>query len=785
MRFPSERRELVNLSFNEDVETSADVESHSVNSKVSCLVCWKILLGLACIAGFGLRTTKVAAQNIVTRSWVGLFSGSVENWSSSNSWSGGVSPNGTNVRASIQGDFTASQTFRVESATLLSLSLYDTTATSNSFQSITIEPRSAISPGLSFSGSGAFIGVGGGSGHRISCSINIGQHLTVRDFGVLSVTPMLILDGPVHGVGWITKSRTATLVLNRSNNFEGGIVHRGNRLIIGDADRVLGFGPLFFRNERPSVGDTAVLEMIASNRTFANNFINDNPIGSDAAIAFSQINGYRFQTFTGSFSGGANGALSLRAYTGNSVSVGNADGTIRLRGDWSGYNSSSPSAIKIDSGSILIDSANSMAATGGYEIMGNTAAAKLILGGAYSMSNNLSFTGTGGQRNSFGVRNASGTRATLSGNVSINDPDGANLFAQNANSNLVVRGVVSGAAGSSLEINRSYGFTAAENYNLVETPTGNVIFTNNNTYQGSTLISRGSLQLGDGGTTGRLAATSGITNNGNLTIKRSNAFSQATDLGAGVAITGTGSFTQAGSGTTTLTTANTYTGGTNVTAGTLVVNNTSGSGTGTGTVTVHNGAILGGSGTIAGSTEFKGGSTHTPGNSPGTQTFDGNLTCNSDGVSVATVDWDLISNSTTANDFDKINVGGSLNFANATVLSLDFDDPGSLVDWSDNFWASDRIGTDGWLVYNGATSLNNIANLSIGGNLLDAQGDTLASARRQAAFLIFVSGNNLYLNFVTGVPEPGTIGLFTLSGLAVAAMRRRKLARQRQDTQSA
>jgi autotransporter-associated beta strand protein len=52
-------------------------------------------------------------------------------------------------------------------------------------------------------------------------------------------------------------------------------------------------------------------------------------------------------------------------------------------------------------------------------------------------------------------------------------------------------------------------------------------------------------------------------------------------------------------GTLKLNSANTYTGGTTVSAGTLLINNTSGSGSGTGSVTVNNaGTVLGGSGII-------------------------------------------------------------------------------------------------------------------------------------------------------------------------------------------
>ena len=61
----------------------------------------------------------------------------------------------------------------------------------------------------------------------------------------------------------------------------------------------------------------------------------------------------------------------------------------------------------------------------------------------------------------------------------------------------------------------------------------------------------------------------------------------------------TGRLTKAGTGTLTLSRANSYTGGTTVTAGVLVVSNTSGSGTGTGPVNVNAGT-LGGKGTITG-----------------------------------------------------------------------------------------------------------------------------------------------------------------------------------------
>jgi fibronectin-binding autotransporter adhesin len=64
-------------------------------------------------------------------------------------------------------------------------------------------------------------------------------------------------------------------------------------------------------------------------------------------------------------------------------------------------------------------------------------------------------------------------------------------------------------------------------------------------------------------------------------------------------IAGTGSITKAGAANLTLSSANTYTGGTTVSAGTLVLNNSSGSGTGTGAVTIASSGTLAGTGRIA------------------------------------------------------------------------------------------------------------------------------------------------------------------------------------------
>jgi len=124
------------------------------------------------------------------------------------------------------------------------------------------------------------------------------------------------------------------------------------------------------------------------------------------------------------------------------------------------------------------------------------------------------------------------------------------------------------------------------------------VLAGDNLYTGNTVISGGTLQLGNGGTTGSLL--SDVVDNGVLAINRSNAYFYS------FAINGTGAFNQIGSGTTTLTSANTYTGPTTVTAGTLVI-----SPSGTITSNVTNNATFNNAGKVTGSVINTGTTTNT------------------------------------------------------------------------------------------------------------------------------------------------------------------------------
>jgi len=92
---------------------------------------------------------------------------------------------------------------------------------------------------------------------------------------------------------------------------------------------------------------------------------------------------------------------------------------------------------------------------------------------------------------------------------------------------------------------------------------GTLVLASDTSYTGGTSISAGILQLGNGATSGSIGGD--VLNNGTL------AFNRGDTVTFGGAISGTGSVSQMGSGTTILTAENSYSGGTTISAGTVQV----------------------------------------------------------------------------------------------------------------------------------------------------------------------------------------------------------------------
>ena len=139
------------------------------------------------------------------------------------------------------------------------------------------------------------------------------------------------------------------------------------------------------------------------------------------------------------------------------------------------------------------------------------------------------------------------------------------------------------SAGAALAYNHSNTVTETRiisgGGNLIQQGSGTLILTAANTYTGSTTITTGTLQLGNGGTTGSIAAGGNVVNNGTLVFNRSD------NVRFDNIITGSGHVRQTGTGTLTLTGSNTYTGGTEIERGTVNIAGATSYGTGSFTFT--------------------------------------------------------------------------------------------------------------------------------------------------------------------------------------------------------
>ena len=321
-------------------------------------------------------------------------------------------------------------------------------------------------------------------------------------------------------------------------------------------------------------------------------------------------------------------------------------------------------------------------------------------------------------------------------------------------------------------------------------------------YGNKNALGLGTVNLADGTTFGQSATIAGtdadrtLANNlsvqGNATLgvgSHANFLSGNVDLNGGTRTLTMGNTTTfsgqiqngglnvvASNKTVTFNGASTYSGGTTFatalggSTNNVVVNNTTGSAFGSGAVSVGSGNVLSGAGSISGATTMETGSLLRPGNSPGVLTFGSDLTL-STGVNMV---WELWANTEVNSPvaFDQIVVGGNLLFNGSNGVTLDFGTTagGSLVNWADTFWDSQRS----WILYDVTGTTTGASNLSLLNTVYnDASGASLATARSGASFSIAQVGSDVVVNYI---PEPSSSSLMLL-GLAgligVRAFRRK------------
>ncbi len=145
----------------------------------------------------------------------------------------------------------------------------------------------------------------------------------------------------------------------------------------------------------------------------------------------------------------------------------------------------------------------------------------------------------------------------------------------------------SGFAGGAVNVGSSDIITWSANISgsidLIKDGTGTLVLTGTDSYSGGTTINLGTLQLGNGGTTGSIIGN--VLDNGSLVFDRSDDV-----IFAGI-VSGNGSLEQAGTGRLTLTGDSTYTGGTTISHGILQLGNGGYTGSIVGDVT-DNGSLV-------------------------------------------------------------------------------------------------------------------------------------------------------------------------------------------------
>ncbi|WP_024280265.1 autotransporter domain-containing protein [Xanthobacter sp. 126] len=228
-------------------------------------------------------------------------------------------------------------------------------------------------------------------------------------------------------------------------------------------------------------------------------------------------------------------------------------------------------------------------------------AGTLALSGAGSISNTTAVA-VNATFDISGIEGAGTTIKTLSGSADGAIALGTKVLTVNQGADATFAGVISGSGGFTKEGASTLTLTGA------------------NTYGGGTTISAGTLQVGDGGTSGSLSGD--VLNNAALVFDRSDVY------GFSWGLSGSGTMTFRGGGTVQLGSSGTFSGGTFVEDGTVTLANAA---LGASVFTVQTGGVLAGQGTIGGLVVNSGG-VAAPGNSPGTLTVKGDVAFNSGSV---------------------------------------------------------------------------------------------------------------------------------------------------------
>ncbi len=421
----------------------------------------------------------------------------------------------------------------------------------------------------------------------------------VVNSGVLTFnrSDALAVANSISGTGALRKSGNGTTTLTGSNSYTGTTTITAGTLQIGNGGTtgtlgtgaIINSGTLTFNR---SNAVTMANVMSGSGRLTQVGTGTTTLTGNNTYTGITTISGGTLQIGDG----GTTGTLGTGAVTNNGVLAFNRGNAVAFGGVISGSGSLTQigagtttltgsntytGVTTISDGALQIGNGGTTGQLGTGAVVNNSA---LIFNrsNAHTVANAISGTGSltktgAGTTTLTGTNTYSGTTTILAGTLQI----GSGSTAGSLGTGAVVNSGV-------LTFNRSNALTVANAISgagaLVKSGGGTTTLTGTNSYTGTTTITAGTLQIGNGGSSGTVG-TGAIANSAILTVNRSDAFT------LGNAMSGTGRLIQLGAGTTTLTANNTYAGTTTISAGALQIGSGGTTGTmGAGAVT-NNGVL--------------------------------------------------------------------------------------------------------------------------------------------------------------------------------------------------
>ncbi len=584
---------------------------------------------------------------------------------------------------------------------------------------------------LANSGANPVILTKAGTGTWILTAAATATGATTIGQGILRVTGSGVLPGASGST-----SDSNNIVFNTGNT--GGALEFETAAQLGAASQIR------FRNTSGGAGNGGRLRYIGTtDQTVSKTIMCDTSVGirieSDSVGGKLVLNGAFSQTSRPIYLGGTGTGLNelgiVFAGTGALTKLGSGTWLLSAVNTYTG-------GTFVNAGTLRVNALTGLGGAANALTIANGATFQYAGTGANTRSSNLSVTSSGifDVVSSTGSVNWTGTGGTRTG-----------AFTKTGLGSLTLAGAFTG--GASVSVNN-----------------GTLTLTSANTHTGGTNISGGTLIISGAGTLGSGAIT--ISSGGTLNLN-------SATITAPIYLAG-GSLTNFGNYTGTL-----YADGDNSLSGNfkgILVNN--GNLTASSGLTITN--SLQGTGTLIGNVNVNGGA-HSPGNSPGVQTIQGDLTYSG---ANPTIQWELTGHSAAPGNagivFDQIVVTGNLSFSTATALNLVFNLGGSTVDWNSAFWTASRS----WLLFDVSGTTSSFGNLSLTDGLaypvdgvvtvsndLDSNGVALSTVRPDAGFYLGMDGEDVRL-FYRPIPEPSTYGL-VLGGLALAgaALRRRRAKR--------